>query len=63
MARSNALGYRLFMCLDGEDEAVPLESVPAEKMEEIKDGWAQRLSDTLSRHYTAHPEEYERLNL
>lgn len=63
MAKNSVLGYRLFMCLDGEDEAVPLESVPAEKMEEIKDGWSKRLSENMSQYYTAHPEEYERLIL
>ena len=62
MAKRPPITFRCFIEIDGA-EPVPLESVPEEKMQEIREGWSKRIGETLSRYYTQHPDEFENLHL
>ena len=61
MAKSKPLTWSFHMIdkSTGEVTDLPGGKVP----EEVKEKWAERLSTTMSEHYTQHMEEYVKLHI
>jgi hypothetical protein len=53
------LGFRLFM--ETEKGAKPFEECTEEELQTFKVNAEKRLSDTMSRYYTQHTDEYEKI--
>lgn len=58
--KKQELKFECYISIDGA-EPVPLESLTAEEKAYASQKMTDRLSENMSRYYSAHPEQYARL--
>lgn len=56
--------YKVICSVEQADGSiVPLDSLTTEQMETLRETWQTRLRENMTRYFSAHPDEFERLPL